>query len=272
MNIFNVILSQPLANGLIFFYNILGHNLGVAILVFSIVLVFALRPLTRPYMESMKKIKELQPQLDKLKKKHGSDKLKFSQAQAEFYKQKGINPGKGCLPYIFQIVILIALFRVFTTVLSANGDTVEKLNELLYAPLKISQEQGLNTKFLYLDTAKPDTFRFPGLPIPIPGPVLILATLVQFLSVKASAPRISQEKKIAKKTKGGADDLQVTMQQSMTYTMPLLTLFFGMTFPSGLALYWLIFSVFNLWQQDPSFKNVASLLKLSKLNAKDKNS
>lgn len=267
MSIFQIVLTQPLANGLIFFYNILGHNLGISILVFSTALVFALRPLTKPYMESMKKIKELEPRLAKLRKKHAKDKLKFSQAQAELYKQRGINPGAGCLPYILQILVLIALFRVFTTALS-GPDATQKINKYLYRPLKIPQSQTLNTKFLYLDMTTPDVFHIPGFSLPIPGAVLILAALAQFISVKVTGPALTSAGKTAKKTKGETDDLQVTMQQSMTYTMPLLTLFFGMSFPSGLALYWLVFSVYNVWQQDPSFKATAALLKLRRSGGK----
>ena len=249
MNIFTVILTQPLTNGLFFFYKFLGGNLGVAILAFSVVLIFALRPLTKPYMESMKKIKEFQPNIDKLKKKYGTDKLGFSKAQAELYKQKGINPGAGCLPYILQIAILIALFNVFTTSLSNNGETIAKLNTLLYQPLKLSQDATLNNKFLYLDVSKPDKFNVPGVPFPLPGIFLLLAAFSQFLSVKITAPYIATEKKIAKKTKAPEDDVQVAMTQSMTYMMPLMTVFFGMSFPSGLALYWLIFSIVNVFQQ-----------------------
>jgi len=63
------------------------------------------------------------------------------------------------------------------------------------------------------------------------------------------APYISEEEKIAKKSKGQADDMQVAMQSSMVYTLPLMTLIFGLKFPSGLALYWLVFSIVNVWQQ-----------------------
>src|SRR6266478_5569981 len=102
MDIFKILLTQPLINGLILFYRVTGQNLGVAILFFSVFLVFVLKPLTKPYLESMKKIKAFEPQLAKLKKKYGNDKLKFSQAQTELYKQNKINPTAGCLPYILQ--------------------------------------------------------------------------------------------------------------------------------------------------------------------------
>jgi YidC/Oxa1 family membrane protein insertase len=249
MNIFQIALIQPLTNGLMLFYKILFSNMGLAIIGFSLFLRFVLNPLTSPYMNSMKKMKDLQPQLAKLKKKYKNDSKGMMAAQAELYKQKGVNPTSGCLPYLLQIVILIALFNVFTQVLSANGDTISKLNDLLYGPLKLAGDTQLNTRFLYLDVTKPDVFKIPGLPFPIPGPLLILAGLIQFLSAKMNIPVVAAEKKIAKKTEGGADDMAASMQASMIYTFPAMTILFGINFPSGLALYWCLFSFFQMWQQ-----------------------
>jgi len=248
-NIFTTILVQPLINGLILFYTYLGQNLGIAIILFSVALIFILRPLTKPYLQSMKRIREMEPQLAKLRKKFGSDKMKLSQAQAELYKQNKINPTAGCLPYILQFVVLIALFQVFTTALSGQDIASGKLNQLLYAPLKFTNGETLNTKFFYMDITKPDTVQIPGISFGFPGLFLILATLAQFLSVKITTPYISEEEKIARKSKNQLDDTQVMMQKSMTYMMPLMTLIFGLKLPSGLALYWLVYSVVNVWQQ-----------------------
>ena len=84
MNIFTTILIQPLANGLIVFYRILGNNMGLAIVGFTLALVTLLRPMTKKSMDAMKKMKEFQPQLDKLKKKYKDDKNKLMKAQADF--------------------------------------------------------------------------------------------------------------------------------------------------------------------------------------------
>lgn len=248
MNIFQVLLVQPLTNGLMLFYNLLFHNMGLAIIGFSLFLRVITNPLTKPYMNSMKKIREVEPLVSKLKKKYANDPKKLMAAQTELYKQKNINPGSGCLPYLFQIVILIALFNVFTQVLSQNGDTLHKLNELLYSPIKLSENAQINTHFLYLDIRKPDTFDL-GLPFPVPGPILIMAAILQFVSAKMMAPQIKKEEKIAKRTKGEADDIASSMQSSMIYMFPLMTIIFGINFPSGLALYWLLFSVFQMYQQ-----------------------
>jgi len=249
MNIFETVLIQPLTNGLILFYKFFGENMGIAIIGFSFFLRLVLNPLTTPYMNSMKKMKEVEPLLNKLKKKYKNNPQELMKAQSELYKEKKINPGAGCLPYLLQIVILIALFNVFTQVLSQNGDTITKLNDLLYKPLKFSTDSALNTNFLYLDVRRPDVFNIEGIPFPIPGPILILAGLLQFLSAKMNMKVVDQEKKIAKKTKSQTDDMAAAMQSSMIYTFPAMTILFGVKFPSGLAIYWLLFSVFQMWQQ-----------------------
>lgn len=248
INIFNIILIQPLANGLILFYNLLGQNFGIAIIAFSTVLRLVLTPLTKPYMDSMKRIKELAPNIQKLKAKYKGDKMKFAQAQADLYKEKGINPSAGCLPYILQIVVLIAFFNVFSNTIY-SGDVVANFNKLLYPALKFMEGQTINTSFLYLDLTKPDIFRIPSIPFPIPGPLLILSALIQFFSAKMMMPLVAAEKKVSEKTKGEEDDIQVAMQQSSLYTFPLFTLFFGVQFPSALALYWIMFSLFQMVQQ-----------------------
>ncbi|SRR6266404_3276205 len=247
MNIFDTVLFAPLANGLMIFYRLLFNNMGLAIIGFTLTLVTLLRPMTKQYMESMKKMKEYQPQLDKLKKKYKDNKEGLMKAQADFYKQKGINPGAGCLPMILQLVVLFSLLQVFLRALGGNDPT--KLNALLYSPFKFHAGELINTKFLYLNITKPDTFNIPGLPFGIPGPVLILAALSQMISAKITSPYLSIEEKEAKKTPGKADDFAAAMQTSAVYTFPLMTLLIGGRFPSGVAIYWVVFSLYQTIQQ-----------------------
>lgn len=249
MNIFTLFLIQPLANGLTLFYRLLGQNMGLAIIFFSLFLRLLLNPLTKPYLESMRKIKEFSPHLNKLKKKYKNDNLKLAKAQADFYKERGIKPGAGCLPYLLQIVVLIAFFNVFTRTFSSAGNLTENFNTLLYQPLKFQQGDEVNTKFLYLDISKPDLVSIPGINFNFPGPVLILAALAQFVSSKLMTAQSDVEQRVAKKTKGAEDDFQVAMQRSMIYTFPLFTLIIGRKFASGLALYWLVFSLTQVYQQ-----------------------
>ena len=157
--IFTEILTKPLANGLILFYNFFGHNLGVATILFSAFLFLVTRPLSKPQMDSMKKIKEIQPEVAKLKKKFGKDQMGFSKAQAELYKEKGINPGAGCVFQILQLVILISFYQVFAGSLSNTTSSIAKINSYLYQPF-VAKIHSLNTTFWYLNISKPDLFKF----------------------------------------------------------------------------------------------------------------
>lgn len=245
--IWNSFLFQPLVNGLILLYKVFG-NLGVAIIILTLVIRVILIPLTAPSLKAAKKMAELAPEIERLKKKHGSDKQKFAQAQMELYRQKGVNPAAGCLPQIIQLVILIALYQAFAQVLRANGvEIISKLNEILYPALRLPLETRINLSFLYLNLSKPDVFRFQGLPIP--GIFLILAALTQFLSSKMMQPQVKKEEAVAQKTQEKTDDLATSMQSQMLYLFPLMTILIGFTFPSGLILYWFIFSAFQLIQQ-----------------------
>lgn len=244
-----LLLYQPLVNTLIFLYKIFGGNLGLAIIGLTILIRLLIIPLIKPQLLASKKMQELAPQLEKLKQKHKDDKQKLVRAQMELYKKAGINPAAGCLPQIIQFLILIALFQAFSQVLRTDGLVViEKLNQILYPFLKLSPTTDLNFKFLWLDLTKPDLIRIPGLPS-LPGVFLTLSVVVQFLSSKMMMPHIEVARKQAQKTPGSQDDLSAVMQTQMLYIFPLMTLIIGFTFPSGLVLYWLIFSLTTLLQQ-----------------------
>jgi len=245
---FYTLLYQPLLNGLIFFYKIFG-NLGWAIIVLTILIRFLLIPLTLPSLKAASKLKEVAPELEKLKKKYANDKQKFAQAQLEIYKKYKINPAAGCLPQVIQLIVLIALYQAFAKVLQPDGDIISKLNEVLYPFLKLPAEMVINTRFFYLDLAKPDVFHLPGFVFPLPGFFLLTAALVQFLSSKMMRPTVKAAQKEAKKTPTAQDDLTVAMQTQMLYLFPLMTILIGFSFPSGLVLYWLVFSVFTAVQQ-----------------------
>jgi len=252
MDFATIIITQPLANGLALFYKLFG-NMGLAIIIFSVFLRFILSPLTRPYMESMKKMRLWAKDIEKIKAKHKDDKVKLARAQADFYKEKGINPSAGCLPYLIQIVILIFLFRLFTIIFANGGNIADNLNTFLYEPLKLSTGHEINTRFLYLDITKPDVLNEPlgivDFGIPIPGIFLLLSGVLQLLSAKMSAPYVEAEKKVAKQTPGQGDDFAVAMQSSMIYTFPLMTILIGLSFSSSLVLYWFAFSLYQVVQQ-----------------------
>ena len=255
-NLWFILVYQPLVNGLIFFYNLLNHNLGWAIISLTVTLRLILMPFTLPSLKAAQKMKDLQPKLDKLKKKYQHDKQALAQAQMKLYREQGVNPAAGCLPWIVQIVVLLALFRVFNQVLMADKEIVNQLNQILYPVFQLPTDMVFNSRFFYLDLTKPDLITLPfslGLGKfvldKMPGLFLIGAAVTQFLSSKLMLPETQALKKEVKKTPQKQDDVMVQMQQQMLYIMPLMTIVIGFTFPSGLVLYWLTFSLVMAGQQ-----------------------
>jgi len=238
------LLFRPLINSLIGFYHLFG-NLGLAIIALTLVIRLLLLPFTLPALKAAQKMKELNPKLNKLKKKYKNDREKLAKAQLDLYRSAGVKPMAGFFPQIIQIVILIALYQVFRKVLGSNGG-VEELNSFLYQPLKFAQNASLNLNFLYLNLTKPDVIKVAGLGLP--GVFLILSGVSQFLSAKVMMPISKKHEKIAKKTPEKTDDFASMMQTQSLYMFPAMTILIGLSLPSGLALYWVIFSLFNLAQ------------------------
>lgn len=239
-------ISQPLLNLLIVFYHLLFNNLGLAIIGFTFFVRLVLLPLTLPSARMAQRVKELAPELEKIKKRHGKDRQKLMQAQADFYKKNNVNPTSGCLPQIVNIVVLIALFNGFSNVFKAGGDITAGLNAVLYEPLKVTGE--IDKYFLGRDLTRPDVLAV-GLPFLAPGVFLVLVSLLQFLSSKMSMPEASTALAVAKKTPGEGDDFAASMQKQMLYMFPLLTLVIGYNFPLAVVLYWGSFSAFQAVQQ-----------------------
>lgn len=232
------ILTDLLFNILMFLYNLLGQNFGLAIIGLTVLTRLAILPLIWPSLKSSQKMLILQPKLKKLQQKYKDDKTKLAQAQLELYKAHGANPLSGCLSQIITLIIFIALYQVLNKILVKDGAS------------------GLNTRFWYLDLTKPDRINLPFtlnlLKYEIksfPGLFLIATVITQFYSSKLMYPASQATTAKSQATKGKEDDMASAMQTQMLYFMPLLTLFIGLSFPSGLVLYWLAVSVFMIVQQ-----------------------
>lgn len=249
INIWNSLLFHPLLNALIALTKLTG-SFGWSIIILTVGLRVAMTPLVMPSLKASKKMQELSPELAALKEQFKTDKQGLVTAQAALYKEHGLNPASGCLPQIVQILILIALFNAFNSVLRPNGDGIVKhLNTILYANNKLPDNFHFSTKFYSLELTKPDVYKVPGLPIPLPGILLLLSAATQFLSSKMMMPEVKAEKKLAKKTEGESDDIMAASQEQMLYMFPVMTIVFGFQFPAGLVVYWFVFSLISMVQQ-----------------------
>lgn len=231
--IFKTIFYQPILNFVVFLYNVIpGHDLGVTIIVLTIIIKLILLPLSKSSIKSQKELQELQPKLEELKKKHANNKEELGRATLELYKQHKINPFSSCLPLLIQLPFLIAVFQVFRDNFSASS--LNYLYPFIHKPETIN-----NIAFGFLDLSANHN--------------LILAVLAGAAQFWQSKMLIT--KRPEKKVPGTKDeDFAAIMNQQMMYILPLMTVWFSYTFPAGLALYWFILTVLGGVQQYFIFK------------------
>lgn len=105
------VLAKPLMHVLKFFYKFLG-NYGFSIILLTVCIKLIFWPLTQKSYKSMKGMQTLQPEMQKLREKYGSDKQRLNQEMMSFYKDNKVNPMGGCLPMLIQIPVFFALYQV----------------------------------------------------------------------------------------------------------------------------------------------------------------
>src|SRR5680860_326446 len=99
---------QPILNLLVFLYNIApGHDLGITIILLTIVIKLVLLPLSKQSIKSQKSLQTLQPKIDALKKEYAGKKEEMGKAMMELYKTNKVNPFSSCLPLLVQFPFLI---------------------------------------------------------------------------------------------------------------------------------------------------------------------
>jgi YidC/Oxa1 family membrane protein insertase len=240
-NIFQTIFYQPVLNLLVFLYDIVpGNDLGVAIVLLTVIIKLILFPLSRQSIKSQKALQDLQPKIDEIKKKYADNKEEMGRAMMVLYKENKVNPFSSCLPLLIQLPFLLAVFRVFRNGF-ANGSL-----DLVY-PF-ITRPETINTISLgFIDLSARNI------------PIAVLAGLAQYWQSK-----MMMTKKAEIHTKESRDeDMMAIMNKQMIYFMPALTIFIGMSFPGGLALYWLVTTVLTGIQQLYIFKHKDNQIKTS---------
>jgi len=246
-------LIAPFVNALMGSYYLVG-NFGLAIIIVTVVIRLILLPLVWPSLKSAQKIREIQPKLNKLKEKYGSDKQGLAKAQMDLYKQEGVNPLSGCLPQILQIVVLLLFFYGFNLVSNffIGKESLEKINLQLIEPFKISQGFKADMSFLGSSLAvTPSAIFKQGIGINLILPIILLlgSGVLQFFSAKLMMPNPKVDTAVVKATKDKEDDIMEAMRTQSMYFMPLMTIFIGWNFSLGLLLYWFITSALMIGQQ-----------------------
>lgn len=247
--IFALLLLNPITNALVASYKLLSllgvpYALGFSIILFSILIKIVLWPLVSTQIKSTAKMQKVSHHLSGLKEKHKDDRKKQQEEMMKLYKEHGINPAMGCLPFLVQLPVLWALYPVLTKIVGANSlGSISDINKVLYFDfLKLN---GIwDTTFLGFSLSASPSSLLGSAPYLLLIP--IATGVLQFFLSKMMMPDPSTLPAVT--TKKG-DDFQSTFQKQSLFIFPIMIGFFSFTLPIGLSLYWNTFTVFGILQQ-----------------------
>lgn len=188
-------------------------NYGLVIILISIIIKFALHPLTRQSLKSMKKMQLLQPKITEIKERLKDDPKKVQKETMKLYSTYGINPMGGCLPMLLQMPILIALWSLFNMAIDIRQQPFILWINNLSAP----------------DVIYRLPFKVPLFGVDVISGLALLLGATMFIQQKMSVKDPSQK--------------------MLVYMMPIMFTLIFMSLPSGLNLYYFMFNLLSIGQQ-----------------------
>jgi YidC/Oxa1 family membrane protein insertase len=261
VELWNALIVQPIFNLLVLIYGILpGHNFGLAIIIFTIIVRLLMWPLIKKQMHQVKVMRKLQPEMKRIKKEAAGDKRKESMLMMELYKERGVNPFGAIGVLLLQIPILIGLFVGLQKVVK-DPSQIESFAYPFLQNLPWIQQVASNiaqfdvTLFGLVDL----TQRAAGGPSGIYWPAMMLvigSAAAQFFQSKQLSPDTKDSKSlrsILREAKEGKQtdqsDVNAAVGRSTRYLLPAMIFIFTINLPSALALYWLTSGIVALVQQ-----------------------
>ena len=212
---------QPMINALIALSGYLFNSLGLSIILLTVIVNGLMLRLTQKQLKASKAMQEVQPKLAELQKKHPKDKQKLAQEQMKMYKESGMSPA-GCLvPMLIQMPIWIALYQSIMRLVAVIPENFLSLSQYLYSWPIVYSTLPLGNSFLWLNLARGD---------------MLLALLV-------GGTMWMQQKMVMPAT---ADPKQQAQGKMMLWMMPMMFALFTLSFPSGLALFWVTSNVIRI--------------------------
>jgi YidC/Oxa1 family membrane protein insertase len=213
------VITKPLFYTMSFFYEICG-NFGLSIMLVTVLIKLSMFSLSSKSGKSMKRIKELQPEIERLKAKFSKDKLRLNQEMLGLYKRENVNPLSGCLPLLIQIPVFFAIYKVlYVTIEMRHAPFYGWISDLSAAdPTSILNLFGL-------------------IPFVLPG----------FLHIGIWPALMSLSMYVQQKI-GGQPSMDPAQAQMMKL-LPLIFLFTFAGFPAGLLIYWTWSNVLSILQQ-----------------------
>jgi YidC/Oxa1 family membrane protein insertase len=222
--LWNTFLYQPLLNALAFLVSIIpGADLGIAIIVLTIIVKLVLFPLSQKALENQAAMNLLTPELEKVKKS-GASKEEQAVLTFELYKKHKVNPLSGCLVMIPTLIIIIALYRVFYSGISFDP-------KLLYSFVHVPQH--VNMIFLgIVNISKKSVV------------LAILTAASQYLQAYfMPQPNLSSSENSLQ------NSLAKSMNMQMKYVLPFFIGFIAYIGSGVVALYFITSNIFAVGQQ-----------------------
>jgi len=218
-----ILLIDPLVNALVVLDILVLGQLGLAILLFTVLLRVVTLPFTINTYRSMKAMQAIQPQIQEIDKKY-KDPKRRNEERAKLMRESGFNP-LGCVfPMIIQMVPFFALFAALRHLVGGSPESLVTLSQHLYPVSALHEAVPLDQHFLWLDLGQPDQLLI--------IPVLVFVTTYVTQKMTSTAATTPQ---------------QVQQQQMMAWMMPLMFVMFTLNAPSGVGVYWVASSIFSIF-------------------------
>jgi len=236
---------QTLFLGLATFYRIFG-DIGIAIILLTIVIKTILIPLFRAQIVSQRHLQMIQPEIRALNVKYKGNRTKINEETMRLYRERGVNPASGCLPSLLQLLLLIPIYTVITTGLSAtNIDSALQIFGIPVLQPFPCQPTGpcIDPNIWWLGNLPANVpevlFRLPA------GIFLIGGFGISVLALISASLQLIQTRMAQPRT----NDPQQASQQRVFLLLPLISIVYGSFLPAGLFIYWIVFTLYSIIQQ-----------------------
>ena len=261
MNIFDIVIVQPIFNLLIGLYSLIpGGDFGIALIIFTIMVRFAMWPLVKKQLHQVTAMRKLQPQLAKIKKESKGNKQLESMQMMELYKKNGVNPFRSIGILLIQLPIFIAIFQVvqiFTLHLDQVGKYTYSFLENI-GPIKelIAHPESFNEKLFGLVDL---TAHAVGGPNGVNFYLIVLAVIAaitQYIMSKQTSPQVGKSKRLrdimseaAAGKQADQSELNAVVMNKMIKFLPFMMFFIMISLPGALALYYAVSNLVAVFQQ-----------------------
>lgn len=259
MNIFELFIVQPIFNLLLFIYSIVPYaDFGVAIIIFTIIIRFAMWPLVVKQLHQVKAMRKLQPELARIKKATKGNRQAESMQMLDLYKKHEVKPFRSILILLIQLPIFIALFQVIQ-IFTSHRDAIEKFTYGFMQALEpvkqlIANPDSFDAKFFGLIDLTQHAISPQGISVFL----IVLAGIAaytQFLISKQTAPTTTTKRLrdvLAEAGEGKEPDqseLNAVVTAKMIKFLPFMMFFIMLSLPGALALYYVTSNIFAAIQQ-----------------------